>query len=259
MSSAVEDAERSAAGAPALRVRDLSVSYGGTKAVDGVSLEVWPGEIVGLIGPNGAGKTSLLNAVSGVVRAASGSIELGGEDVTRHSFARRARMGLSRTFQIPRASAQLSVEEQIALSLRRFRGAWTWRRDREAGEALRTDLDEMGLTSLRGRLSTSLTLGEYRLFEMARAAASAPAVILSDESASGMDPGGAQRLRDGLQRLAERGSGVLLVEHNIPFVRTVAQRLVVIDLGKTIAEGDVETVLASDVVRDAYLGNADDA
>jgi branched-chain amino acid transport system ATP-binding protein len=242
--------------APVLAVRELTVAYGANRAVDSVSLDVHAGEFVGLIGPNGAGKTSLLNAVSGIVKRQSGSVFLRGIDVSRASFARRCRLGLSRTFQIPRSSSTLTVEEQVAVQVRGFRGAWLWRPDRKAADVLRATLDEVGIVEIRDRLTSSLTLGEYRLFEEARAAASAPTVVLSDESASGMDLAGTEHLKDSLRRLTGAGAGVLLVEHNIPFVRAVADRLVVLDLGRVIATGGVEEVLASEIVQEAYMGHA---
>jgi ABC-type branched-subunit amino acid transport system ATPase component len=254
------DEGRLPADGPALRVTGLTVAYGkAPPVIENVDIEVAPGEIVGLIGPNGAGKTSLVNAVSGVVRPRAGKVSVGGVDVSRRSMARRVKAGLSRTFQLPQANDELTVEEQLAVMLPGFAWAWPLLGQRRYGPRLAEVLEQLSLTESRRRKIPELTLGEYRRFELARALATDPTVVLADETVSGLDEGGAETLHRALRWLADRHVGVLLIEHNIPFVRKVADRLVVLDLGRVIAAGDPAEVLALDRVRTAYLGTADAA
>lgn len=241
------------ASAPALRVEGVEVRYGGTTAVTAVSCTVAPGEVVGLVGPNGAGKSTLLKAVAGLVTAQEGRFHLGQVELTGASFARRCRAGLGLTFQIPRNAGRLTVSEELFAQARGFRHRWSpgSRRSSEIIAGLLRDLD---LDAVAERRVPDLTLGEIRRFELARALVNEPAVLLVDEPASGMTADEAKILSDALARLADSGVGVLLVEHNIPFLSSLADRVVVLDAGKLLIEGPTQDVLTSTPVQEAYLG-----
>ncbi|MEQ8719096.1 MAG: ATP-binding cassette domain-containing protein [Acidimicrobiales bacterium] len=237
-----------------LEVRDICVTFGGSRAVDGVSMAVPEGAIVGLIGPNGAGKTTLLKVMAGLVRPDQGSVSLRGVDVTRSGIARRARAGLAMTFQVPRSVANLTVGEQLLIPLASFRRFGS-RERREHWQALvQRVVADLDLAALLDRYPTELTLGEIRRFEVARALMREPAILLVDEPASGMSSEDVVTLAGQLRRVAAGGVAVLLIEHNVPFVREVASTLHVLDLGRLIASGSPADVLANDAVKDAYLG-----
>ena len=239
--------------APALRVDDVEVRYGGTTAVTEISLTVAPGEVVGLIGPNGAGKSTLLKAIAGLVTAQEGRFRLGDVELTGLSFTRRCRAWIGLTFQIPRNAGRLTVSEELFAQARGFRHRWLpgSRRSMDAIAALLRDLD---LEAVADRRVPDLTLGEIRRFEVARALVNDPAVLLVDEPASGMTADEAKVLSAALARLAAGGVGVLLVEHNIPFLSSLADRAVVLDAGKLLIEGATHDVLTSTPVQEAYLG-----
>jgi ABC-type branched-subunit amino acid transport system ATPase component len=239
--------------APALRVEGVEVRYGGTTAVTGVSCTVAPGEVVGLVGPNGAGKSTLLKAIAGLVTAQEGRFHLGEVELTGSSFARRCRAGLGLTFQIPRNAGRLTVSEELFAQSRGFRHRWL-PGSRRAMDTVAGLLRELDLEAVADRRVPDLTLGEIRRFEVARALVNDPAVLLVDEPASGMTADEASLLAGSLSRLARRGVGVLLVEHNIPFLSSLADRAVVLDAGKLLIEGPTQEVLTSAPVQEAYLG-----
>ena len=241
-----------------LRTDGLSVSYGGVRAVSDVQLTVAPGELVGLIGPNGAGKTTLIDAVTGFVRC-TGRITFDGRDVTDLAPHRRARLGMTRTFQSLELFDDLTVAENVAASIERP----TWRstvtdllRPRAASTAgaVGDALDLLGLDGLADRLPTELGHGQRRLVACARAVAGRPALVCMDEPAAGLDTAESRALGAHLRAITAQGSAILLVDHDMSMVLDVCDRVYVLEFGVTIAEGTPDEVRRDPAVVAAYLG-----
>ncbi|MGH8994270.1 MAG: ATP-binding cassette domain-containing protein, partial [Acidimicrobiia bacterium] len=234
-----------------LRVEGLVVAFGGVRAVDGVTLRVADGEAVALIGPNGAGKTTLFDAVTGTLPATRGRVFLDGADVTDLPPERRAGRGLGRTFQAARVFAGLTVAENlVAASHLRPAG------ERPAATASRL-LHRLGLAERAGARPGDLPFGSLRALEVGLALAAGPRLLLLDEPTAGMDPAEADDLCDLLDELRhELGMAVLLVEHDMAVVGRLAERVVVLDQGRLLAEGTPATVAADPLVIAAYLGTA---
>jgi ABC-type branched-subunit amino acid transport system ATPase component len=231
---------------PALVVHDLSVRYGGVQAVESLSLAIQPGQVVGLIGPNGAGKTSALDAITGFVTPITGCVQLGGVQVTGWPPHRRARAGLSRTFQQLELFVDLTVAENVELA-----ADATGRGDRNSVDAT---LKLLGLVRNRDRLISDLPQGTRRLVALARAVASNPSVILLDEPAAGLDSRESDLLRRRVRDVAETGVAVLLVEHDMALVMNACDWLVVIEFGQTIGVGTPHEIRATPRIIEAYLG-----
>ncbi len=247
-----------------LEIVDLSVRYGGLVAVDGLNVDAPLGRITGLIGPNGAGKTTTFNACSGLVRPARGRILLHGRDVTRSGTAARARRGLGRTFQKSELWPSLTVEENIALGREAAMAGGHFFNQIAArpGDAkvVHESVDQaIALTdieSLRHRQAALLTSGERRLVELARSLAGAFDVILLDEPSSGLDQAETERFGAVLEHVvAERGAGLLLVEHDMALVMEVCEHIYVVDFGRPLFDGTPDQVRSSELVQAAYLGS----
>lgn len=229
-----------------LEVSALSHGFGGVQALQGVDLTVRAGEAVALIGANGAGKSTLVNVVAGRYPCQHGTVRLHGTDIARWSAHRRTRAGVSRTFQSVRVFAHLTVEETVRL------GHWAGSgRERGSVEAL---LALLGLLELRDALPDQLTLAEQRRLEIGRAIASAPAVILLDEPSAGLNDHERAELAELIRALPQRGTAVVLVDHNLDFAFGIGTRVVVLDFGEVIVSGTPARVMADPRVRDAYLG-----
>ncbi|WP_043677439.1 ABC transporter permease subunit [Streptomyces xylophagus] len=244
-----------------LLVRDLTVRYGGVVAVDGLSLDVEPGRVVGLIGPNGAGKTSAIDAVTGFTRTASGSVRLGERDVTRVPVHRRAAAGLSRSFQSLELFEDMTVLDNLYAACERP-GRWTWLTDlvrpgsRPLPAQVVVAVREFGLQDSLDRPVGDLSYGERRLLAIARAVATSPSVLLLDEPAAGLSDDETRELAQLVRRLAEDwGMGVLLVEHDVDMVMSVCDQVVVLDFGRRICAGTPDEVRRDPAVRAAYLGD----
>ncbi|MFF3371599.1 ATP-binding cassette domain-containing protein [Streptomyces sp. NPDC002680] len=244
-----------------LHVRDLTVRYGGVVAVDGLSLDVEPGRVVGLIGPNGAGKTSAIDAVTGFTRAASGSVRLGDRDATRLPVHRRAAAGLSRSFQSLELFEDMTVLDNLYAACDRP-GRWTFLTDlirpgsRPLPAHVLVAVREFGLQDSLDRPVGDLSYGERRLLAIARSVAASPSVLLLDEPAAGLSDDETRELAQLVRRLAEDwGMGVLLVEHDVDMVMSVCDQVVVLDFGRRICAGTPEEVRRDPAVRAAYLGD----
>jgi ABC-type branched-subunit amino acid transport system ATPase component/branched-subunit amino acid ABC-type transport system permease component len=246
-----------------LDVEGLTVGFGGLIAVDGLSFTAAPGRITGLIGPNGAGKTTVFNACSGLVAPRSGKVRLSGRDLTRLPAAKRARTGLGRTFQQMELFDSLSVLDNVLVGFEASKaggGVYSQvvgkRGERRTGLALARSLLELcGLAGLEDAQAGSLSTGQRRLVELARCLAGPFSVLLLDEPSSGLDHRETETFGAILKRVvAERGVGILLVEHDMALVMDVCDEIYVMDFGTRIFSGTPEEVRRSDIVRAAYLG-----
>jgi len=245
--------------AAALDIRQLHKRFGGLHVTRDVSIRLAAGERVALIGPNGAGKTTLINQISGVLPPTSGSIHLGGVDVTQADVAARVRRGLGRTFQITTLAPHLPAQRQVELALFEREGlGWRWWRPADhypaiTAEAL-TLLDRLGLAGAAATPTIELSYGEQRLLEIALALALQPRVLLLDEPMAGVPQGEGARLLAALDSLPD-DIAVLLIEHDMDLVFRYAQRIVVLADGAVIADGPPEAIRQDDAVRTAYLGH----
>jgi ABC-type branched-subunit amino acid transport system ATPase component len=248
-----------------LAVESLTVRYGGLVAVDDVSLEAPTGRITGLIGPNGAGKTTLFNASNGLVRPASGRVRLDGRDITRLPLARRAQLGLGRSFQRIELFNSLSVRQNVELGREGvLAGSMPWRQlfsrrseQRTVAAAADEALVVCGLETFADRPAGALSTGNRRLVELARILAGGFHMLLLDEPSSGLDDRESERFGAILTHVVrEREIGILLVEHHMELVLSVCHYLYVLDFGKLLFEGTPQDAVRSEVVRAAYLGTA---
>ncbi|WAH97636.1 branched-chain amino acid ABC transporter permease/ATP-binding protein [Arthrobacter sp. MMS18-M83] len=243
-----------------LAVKNLTVRFGGVVAVNGVSLNVAPGEVVGLIGPNGAGKTTVIDAITGFVAPAGGEITLGGERVDSMLAYRRARKGISRSFQSLELFEDVTVRENLlAAADRRDIGAFAtnlvYPGKTILAPAAVAAIREFGLEDVLSRLPSELPYGRRRLVAIARTVATSPSVLLLDEPAAGLDEDESAELARMVRRLADEwGIAVLLVEHDMAFVMGICNRVVVLEFGNKIAEGIPAVVRADPAVLAAYLG-----
>lgn len=230
--------------------------FGGVVALDDVRLEVSAGEIVGLVGPNGSGKTTLLSCVAGSLPATAGRITFGGDDITRSAPHRRANLGISRTFQVPRPLGSFTVVENVATS-------FMFGRDRmprtDALERSREVLERVGLGAHADASVDALTLHERKFLEIARALALDPKLILLDEVLGGLNPSEAEEGMALIASLRDAGVAVVYIEHNVRAVATLADRMYVLNQGRNLADGAPAEVLADERVVAAYLGGDVDA
>jgi len=234
-----------------LRASSVSRSFAGVQALRDVSLELGPGEVVGLIGPNGAGKSTLVNILSGFDRPSRGRVMLEDRDVTRWSAHRRGRHGLSRTFQHTHAFRALTVRENVEVSALGV-GASGRAATRRADELLGL----LGLAEYADRPASDLSHGDERRLGVARALATDPRFVLMDEPAAGLPEAEVPQFATAVNMVRERGSGVLLVDHNVALVLEVCERIHVLDQGATLAEGTPDEIRAHMGVAAAYLGES---
>ena len=244
--------------AAGLDVTDLSISFGGVRAVQGVSFKAAPGAVTSIIGPNGAGKTSALNLLCGFYRPQAGTVKLGDRDVTGMTSHVLARVGVARTFQTTQLFGSLTILENILLAERvgRLGGVVSALRNAETEGFARFLLRFAGVDGDVDRLADSLSHGEKRLVEIARALALRPRILLLDEPAAGLSKGDKQRLTTLLRRIADLGIAVIIVEHDMPMIMSLSDLIVVLDGGKRIAIGDAAAIRNDPLVRKAYLGDA---
>jgi len=233
-----------------LAVDDISVAFGGHRALDGVALTAERGQVTGLIGPNGAGKSTLFDVVSGLRKPLSGTVSLNGRDVTRAGPARRARHGLARTFQRLELFGRLSVRDNLRVA------AELGPERRHAGRVADEILARLAIEHLADTTADSLSTGMGRLVEVARALAVRPSLILLDEPAAGQDVQETELFAALLRALAADGTAVLLVEHDMELVMSVCDTVYVLDLGKIIASGPPGVIRSDETVLAAYLGKS---
>ena len=234
---------------PLLEVWDIAKRFGGVRAIDGASLYVDQGEIVGLLGPNGAGKTTLFNCVTGMYRPDAGRVVFDGDDITGWRADRVCLQGIARTFQLVRALKEMTALENAMV------GAFA--RTPRPGEARQKALEALELVGLAEHADTPalhLTLADKKRLELARALATRPKLLILDEVMAGLTPAEQQEAVFLLRRLREGGLTILMVEHVMEVVMPISDRIVVLDAGRTIAQGAPRAVVRDERVIAAYLG-----
>ena len=229
-----------------LKIRDLAKAFGGFTALDGVNLELLPGEAVGLIGPNGSGKTTLTNVVSGLYAPTRGTVTLSGEPIHGGPPHLVVRSGLNRTFQIPKSFGDLTVTENL-----RVAAAASSARDRPF---IADSLEMTGLAGLEQRLASSLNTSQQKRLDLARALMTAPRVLLVDELGAGLSPAELDEVAGILKRLAAEGIALVVVEHLMSFLAKVTSRVIVLNAGRQIFDGSLEDAVHDAQVVQVFLG-----
>lgn len=260
----LEEPESEPVAPKSLEVSNLTVRFGGVVAVDDVSLDVHPGEVVGLIGPNGAGKTTVIDAVTGFVKPSGGTMTLGDDSIGGWGASRRSNAGLRRSFQSLELFEDVTVEDNIKSGADQG-GALSWLTDlvwpgtHDLPSTAIAAVKEFALEPHLDQLPSELPYGQRRLVGIARAVASAPSIIMLDEPAAGLDENESRELAALIRRLAdERRMGVLLVEHDVGLVMSTCDRIVVIEFGQVIASGTPDQIRNDPAVKAAYLGHSED-
>ncbi len=245
--------------APALTFERVAKAFGGLRVIDDVTFEVTEGSRTALIGPNGSGKTTTFNLISGIYQPDAGAIRFADKDVTATPPHRRARFGIARSFQNIRLMPHLSAVENVMLGQHsRARGAltrltplaWSGRWAREAKRLL----DDAGLESYQDRIVSDLPYGIQKRIEVVRAVAARPRLLLLDEPAAGLNERETAELRDLLERVVAGNVTLLVIEHDMSFIQTLCDNVIVLNFGRKIAEGTLDEVRRDRAVLDAYLG-----
>ena len=256
--------------APLFSVRNLTMRFGGLTAVDDLSFDLCPDQILAMIGPNGAGKTTVFNVISGLYAPTAGGIQFRGRSISGMAPHLIARLGITRTFQQSRLFENLSVLDNVLIGMaataRQTLFKAVLRRDllrRELDREIPVALELLGSFSMELRhqclkRAGDLTPGDRRKLEICRALASNPAVLLLDEPAAGMDPSETAELMEDILRIRalKRGIGIILIEHDMSVVRQTADYVIVLSYGKVIATGLFSAVASNPTVQEAYLGSA---
>ncbi|KWV49325.1 ABC transporter ATP-binding protein [Bradyrhizobium macuxiense] len=242
-----------------LQLDDVAIRFGGVQAVGGVSCAVEAGDFVGLIGPNGAGKTTLIRIIAGLLRPDRGKVILGGIDVTGDPTSARVRCGLALTHQIVRPFREMTVLDNVVLAAgigytsEPLRALLHVSRRRESERAAAI-LASVGLAGTERKLAGALPLGQLKRLELARALAVSPKVVLLDEPLAGLNHTEASKQVETISEVHQRGITVVLVEHNLEEVMRICRRLIVLNNGIVIGDGEPREVMADPVVHDAYVG-----
>lgn len=235
-----------------LEVRGLTKSFSGLHALNDITIDVEEGTVIGIIGPNGAGKTTFFNAITGAQAPDSGSVTLGGEDITGHATHRIAKTGMVRTFQLMRPFASMTVLENVTTAALVKGGS-----HRAAVQRAEEVIERVGMTQRAAALSDTLHTAALKRLELARALATRPQVLLLDEVLAGLVPAEREPVLDLLARLRdEEGVTLVFVEHIMAAVMRLSDSVVVFDRGRIIASGAPAEVVADPVVIEAYLGGA---
>jgi len=239
---------------PLLRIEAMTKRFGGFVALDNVSVDIRPGERLGLIGPNGSGKTTLINCISGALRAEQGSVTFRGEDVTRLPPHMRTRRGIARSFQIPRPFKSMTVAENLMVALDFATVAGGFVPEAERRDTVMSVLSRTGLAAKADVSTTKLSQVELRKMELARAMATHPKLLISDEAMAGLSTSEVDEVLDLLLVLASQDITIIMIEHIMQAVMRFSQRVMCLDAGKIIAIGTPADVMANKRVQEAYLG-----
>ena len=239
---------------PLLRIAALTKRFGGFTALDNVSVDIRPGERFGLIGPNGSGKTTLINCISGAFRTEAGTVVFRGEDITRLPPHMRTRRGIARSFQIPRPFKSMTIVENLMVALDFATVAGGFVPEAERRETVMSVLTRTGLAAKADVSTTKLSQVELRKMELARAMATHPKLLISDEAMAGLSTSEVDEVLDLLLTLADQDITIIMIEHIMQAVMRFSQRVMCLDAGKIIAIGAPAEVMANQRVQEAYLG-----
>lgn len=233
-----------------IALHQVCKSFGALKVADAITFEVREGEALGIIGPNGAGKSTLFNLITGNIAADSGTVHFMGEDVTRQSAMRRCLNGIGRSFQIPQPFGKMTVFENLLVS-----GAFGQGKSEGAVELAAAEiLERTGLIGRANSVADSLSLLERKRLELARALATDPKLLLLDEIAGGLTEGECRQLVGTIRDIHASGTTIIWIEHVLHALTSVVERLLVLDFGKVIGIGEPAEIMASQAVREIYLG-----
>jgi branched-chain amino acid transport system ATP-binding protein len=239
---------------PLLRIAALTKRFGGFTALDNVSVDIRPGERFGLIGPNGSGKTTLINCISGAFRTEAGTVVFGGEDVTRLPPHIRTRRGIARSFQIPRPFKSMTVAENLMVALDFASVGGDFIPTAQRRDTVMSILTQMGLASKADLSTLGLSQVELRKMELARAMATHPKLLISDEAMAGLSSSEVDEVLDLLIKLGGQGITIIMIEHIMQAVMRFSERVMCLDAGRIIAIGAPAEVMANQRVQEAYLG-----
>jgi len=239
---------------PLLQVSGVTKRFGGFVALESVDLLVQPGERLGLIGPNGSGKSTLVNCIAGTLRPESGSVRFEGRDLGREAPHRRVRLGLARSFQIPRPFVSMSVLDNLCIPLEYAARQHVKLGKSEIADAAMHLLEQVGLAGKSHALSRGLTQVDMRKLELARAMAAKPRLLISDEAMAGLSASEVDDILVLVSGLKEQGVAVIMIEHVMRAVMKFSERVAVLVAGRKIADGDPQSVVGNDEVIKAYLG-----
>jgi branched-chain amino acid transport system ATP-binding protein len=238
---------------PLLSVRDITLSIHGQRILHKISLDVSKGEIIGIIGPNGSGKTTLFNVLSGFLKPTHGSIHLGEADITKLSATGRARIGIGRVFQNFGIFRDMTLTENVQVALESLP-----REQRQMlgdlKHAIHKTLSMVSLQDHAKKKACSLSGGQMRLLEIARTLVSGKEVFLLDEPTAGVSPKMTSQIADLILKLKQEGKTVLIVEHDLPFIQKICDRVIVLDLGEVVLEGSPEEVRGNKKLKELYFG-----
>ena len=237
---------------PILVVSNLTKRFGGFVALDGVDVSLGDKERLGLIGPNGSGKTTLINCISGALFNEQGKVNFAGSDVTGTTASRRAKLGIIRTFQIPRPFRSMTIIENLLIPMEYAASGRL--ESRNLRDQAMESLEIVGLQDRADENSANLTQIDMRRLELARALSAKPSLLLSDETMAGLSSSEVDEVLDMLFALNERGVAVIMIEHIMRAVMKYSERIVVLDAGKKIADGSPDEIVNNRDVERAYLG-----
>lgn len=246
-----------------MRVENLKMYFGGLKAIDGLDLVINEGETLGIIGPNGAGKTTLFNAICGVYKPTGGKVIFKGQEVQGQPAYVMARKGIARTFQISKPLADLTILDNVvaAAGVHEYTGMRSYFHKSHTPEVIakaEAVLEETGLTEMRNKKASDVSLGYLRRLEIARVLVTDPELIMLDEPCAGLSNFAINEVTELILKLKERKKSIVLIEHNLPITMKVCDRIMVLSYGKKIAEGPPEAVKHDKQVIEAYLGEEDE-
>ena len=243
-----------AAELPLLRIEGLTKRFGGFTALDNVSVDIKAGERFGLIGPNGSGKTTLINCISGAFRTEPSTVIFGGEDITRLAPHLRTRRGIARSFQIPRPFRSMTVIENLMVAVDFTSATHLGLSTDDHRDSAMAILQQMGLAAKADARVTGLSQVELRKMELARAMATRPKLLISDEAMAGLSGSEVDEVLDLLIKLASESITIIMIEHIMQAVMRFSERIMCLDAGKIIAIGQPSDVMANARVQEAYLG-----